>query len=337
MSEPLSRRQLGRDMVRKNVLMYVALFASLNLLLVACGGSSASDSTSIPSIASEGSTCEKADATQVVSGATFTCILTGERTLTWSTTRPEMNAQQGADSQTDFGITSSSEIPAVIQNWGFDLAPYDPATGMAGVMKIKGVKAPAFDSNNAQYFNYLFVDYGDPDGGHTDLQPQYFLPLGTPVISMVDGTVCDVPLLYSKDYSIRVAPTGTTCEHQGRAQVLFETEHVMNPLVKFGDVVKAGQQVATVSDYHRDWKALGFGVVEIGVFFAKKGSSGPWHACPMRFFASDRKDSMLAELASIQKAWETETGDPNLYSEATESPRGCTSPEDFSDNNSATG
>jgi hypothetical protein len=324
-------------MVRIKSPVSLIIWTTMSFALVSCGGSSTNGEESKLQTVTDGATCKTPDEVKTVSGSTYTCLLTGEKTLTWSSGKTSEGQQGSSNSATAFGIASSSDIPAVIQNWGFELAPYDPATGMAGAMKIKGVKAPPFDANNAQYFNYLFVVYGDPDNGHTDLQPQFFLPLGTPVISMVDGVVCDVPLLYSKDYSVRIAPLGTKCEHEGRAQILFETEHVINPLVKLGDTVKAGQQVATVSDYHKDWKALGFGVVEIGVFFAKSESPDPWHACPMRFFAPDKKDSMLSELASIQKAWEAETGDSNLYDESTESPTGCTTLNDFNDNNSASG
>lgn len=65
---------------------------------------------------------------------------------------------------------------------GFDLAPFDAPSGMAGTMKMAGV-----------------------------------------------------------------VPDGTTCDSAGRAPIMFETEHVIDPLVKFGDRVTAGQRIATVS------------------------------------------------------------------------------------------
>jgi hypothetical protein len=40
---------------------------------------------------------------------------------------------------------------------------------------------------------------------------------------------------------------------------MFETEHVIDPLVKFGDRMTAGQRIATVSDYDRNCKAMGTG------------------------------------------------------------------------------
>ncbi|CAB4323196.1 MAG: hypothetical protein F2520_04695 [Actinobacteria bacterium] len=38
-----------------------------------------------------------------------------------------------------FGLNSSEEIPSVMETVGFDLAPFDAASGMAGAMKIAGV------------------------------------------------------------------------------------------------------------------------------------------------------------------------------------------------------
>lgn len=235
------------------------------------------------------------------------------------------DSSPGGGGDTGFTLTSSDDIPAVIESWGFDLQMYDPATGMAGVMKIDGAVTPPQDPHNRMDNRYLFMDYGIAGGGDTDLQMTFFLPLGTPVLAMVTGVVCDVPQLYSGDYSVRVAPAGVECSGPGAA-VLFETEHVLNPLVAVGDSVVAGQQVATVSDYHREWQALGFGVVEVGVFFSKDNL--PWHACPARFLHPERAEQLTAVLASVHAAWEAELGDTTMYDEAAQSPLGCTTTED---------
>ena len=59
---------------------------------------------------------------------------------------------------------------------------------------------------------------------------------------MVDGIVVGVPKLYSDDYSIQVANSMSS-------RWRYETEHVINPLVKEGDTVKAGQVIAEVSPH----------------------------------------------------------------------------------------
>ena len=43
------------------------------------------------------------------------------------------------------GLKSSASIPKVIKNWGLALTAYDLATGMAGVMRVKGVDVPTFE------------------------------------------------------------------------------------------------------------------------------------------------------------------------------------------------
>jgi hypothetical protein len=236
------------------------------------------------------------------------------------------------------GLQSSAAIPRVIKNWGLDLAPYDPATGMAGVMRIKGAEPPRFDGSpdsdvtNDAYSRIVDL-YGSTMKSKPGVQsPQmaFMAPLGTPVISMVDGVVCDLPKLYSGDFSVRVSPTGTKCLGPGRgADVLFEHEHVINPTVKVGDKVKAGQVIATVSDYNPYWKAKGFGMVEPGVFFGKKDGTNPWHACVANYLAPSSKAALTGVLRSIEEAWNAERSDPTLYDLAAQNPLGCLTKQDI--------
>jgi hypothetical protein len=108
---------------------------------------------------------------------------------------------------------------------------------------------------------YLSLPFGFSEKNDTNPQWAFHLPLGTPVHSLISGTACDVPVRYGKDCSIRVVPDGTTCDSGGRAPIMIETEHVIDPLVKFGDRVTAGQRIATVSDYDRSWKAMDTGLL----------------------------------------------------------------------------
>jgi hypothetical protein len=249
---------------------------------------------------------------------------------------------QGNSGSNQENSSGEFEIPAVIENLGFKLSSFDPATGFAGDLKIKGVSIPVAPENdpNKDFLNesykYLMSKYGAIDRNGPDVQMSFFLPLGTKVTSMVSGTVCDVTKLYSDDVSVRIAPKGLECypEGLGGASVLFEHEHVVNSNVKYGDVVTAGQVIAEVSDYRKDWKSKGLGIVEIGVFFSKKDSTAPWHACPMKYLAPDKKMEILKDLNSAYVAWESESGNPDLYDETAEFP-GCVTMEDLSDSNNA--
>jgi hypothetical protein len=227
------------------------------------------------------------------------------------------------------GITSNANIPKVIQNWGLAVDTYDSGSGMAGVMRIRGVTPPTFGNaaDNAMY-RHIFGVYGMDLKGMKEPQIAIIAPLGTPVISMVDGTVCDLSKVWSNDYSVRVAPIGTPCMIGNWATVLFEHEHLINPTVKVGDKVKAGQQIGTVSDYNQHWKAKGFGMIEIGVFFVKKGSNKSWHACLGNYLAPAKRDSMLAVLTSVQMAWMAELSDPTLYDLGAQNPVVCLTNDD---------
>ena len=227
------------------------------------------------------------------------------------------------------GLTSNANIPKVIQNWGLAVDTYDSGSGMAGVMRIKGVTPPTFGNaaDDAMY-RHIFGVYGMDLKGMKEPQIAIIAPLGTPVISMVDGTVCDLSKVWSNDYSVRVAPIGTPCMTGNWATVLFEHEHLINPMVKVGDKVKAGQQIGTVSDYNQHWKAKGFGMIEIGVFFVKKGSNKSWHACLGNYLAPAKRDSMLAVLTSVQMAWMAELSDPTLYDLGAQNPVVCLTNDD---------
>ncbi|MEY4795812.1 MAG: Peptidase family [Actinomycetota bacterium] len=203
-------------------------------------------------------------------------------------------------------------------------------------MLIKGVTPPTFSGPTAATDNAMYRLLIGPIGAVVQgmVEPQYgfYLPLGTSVISMVSGTVCDVPKLYSNDYSVRVAPPGMACM-QGGAYILYEHEHILNPTVKVGDKVTAGQKLGIVGDYNPHWKAKGLGVLETGVFFSKKGSNASWHACLSSFLDPSKKATLLATLSSAFAAWEAELGDSTLYDEAKMSPVGCYTTAEMTDSN----
>ncbi len=228
------------------------------------------------------------------------------------------NSTGSSDTQTSSGTASKKSTsdgpPLKIKHLGINLADFDPATGMSGDLKFTKAK---FSSG----IQLLFSDYGyvikaaNSASGQDKASPQptFIAPLGTKVRSLVDGVVYDVPKLYSGDYSVRVAESN-------KSQWLYETEHVINVVVKQGDRVKAGQVVGEVSDYSAHGYD-GLGLFEIGLL---KGGNPPQHFCPFSYLDESIKQSTFAQLAKLMKSWEEYRGDTTLYPDESSYPvLGC--------------
>lgn len=208
----------------------------------------------------------------------------------------------------EIGQTNPDEPSLLLKGIGVNLAEYDPITNTAGDF--------VFTKQKLQ-FDRIWMDYAfsipASSAGAAKLNPQptFILPLGTKVRSLVDGVVVDVPKLYSGDYSVMVAP-------DMKSRWRYETEHVINPIVKIGDRVVAGQVVAEVSDYDSR-NTPGFGLVEIGIL---KGGNPPQHLCPFRYLDPSIQDDTQRKIRSFYRAWENYRGQSDLYDETVE-PAGC--------------
>ena len=312
--------------MRLGSIMPLTALAAVAILLAAAVAPAANAATK------PGAKCTKAGVTVHVGNSDLRCVKKGGK-LVWVKVASGGGSGGSSSGSSSSSITSNASIPKVIQNWGLALEPYDAATGKAGVMQIAGVTPPTFSNpaDTAAYSRIVGL-YGDVVQGILEPQMAFIAPLGTPVISMLDGTVCDLPQLYSNDYSVRVAPKGMACM-TGGAPILFEHEHLISPLVKVGDKVRAGQRLGTVSDYNSNWKAKGMGMIETGVFFAKAGSNVPWHACLANYLAPSKKSSMTNVLTSIENGWIAVRNDPGLYSLAAQNPIGCLTQDDITDSN----
>lgn len=207
--------------------------------------------------------------------------------------------------------TSNSEKSGVkIKSLGINLGDYNPSTGMAGDLKFT-------KANFASGMQMIFSEYGHEVAANSagaakrNPQPTFIAPLGTKVMSLVDGEVVNIPKLYSNDYSIHVQGEGS--------DLTFETEHVINVKVKVGDKVKAGQVIAEVSDY--DAKNYdGLGLFEIGIL---KSGNPPSHVCLFDYLDESIKEKTLAQIVSLKKSWEEYRGDSTIYDESKNVVPGC--------------
>ena len=164
-------------------------------------------------------------------------------------------------------------------------------------------------------FNRLFMGYGFVIPGNqtssgqnkSNPQPTYILPLGTPVRSLVDGIVAAIPTVWSGDYSIQITKSGQL------ERWVYETEHVINPKVKVGDKVVAGQIIAEVGSFGNG-DPPGYGAVEIGILHGG-GEGPPEHICPFAYLDDSVKEETFKKLNELFKSWEEYVGDEILYDE----------------------
>ncbi len=215
-------------------------------------------------------------------------------------------------------VSSKEDGPPKLKNIGFNLDYYDPTTQRAGDFHFTKVLAKVL-SGDPIYQKLIWSDYGiqdirsPKDPTKRNVQPTFRLPLGTNVSAPIDGEVTKVEILYSSDYTIWFA------ENKNSAWS-YEMEHVINPIVKVGDKVKAGQVVAEVSP-HGSEHHPGFGILEIGLFHPLDGL--PAHWCPFAHLDDSIKVEINKKILALYTSWEAFVGDTSIYNNANYPVPGC--------------
>ena len=231
-----------------------------------------------------------------------------------SKSKPKQNSQKNTStSPSQQNVSNSPNSQQIITPQNTDEPP----------LKLKSIGVNLSDfifTREKLQFNRIFMGFGfvipsamtSTGQAKWNPQPTFVLPLGTPVRSLVDGVVVSMPTLWSGDISIQVTADGK----MGRW--IYETEHVINPKVKVGEAVKAGQVIAEVGSFGNG-DPSGFGAVEIGIL---KGGVAPAHVCPFAYLDESIKDETLAGIKDLFNRWETYVADTALYDPSEKIP-GC--------------
>lgn len=234
----------------------------------------------------------------------------------WRVVSKDKSSSQTANTgQTSASSKKSESDLLYLKTIGFNFDNYNPATNRAGDMVFTHA-----DHDLSGHFHLIFSDFGtqDPrsptDPSKRNVQPTFVLPLGTKVLSLVDGVVSNVETLYSNDSTIMVTSTGENTSY------IYETEHIINPLVKKGDQVKGGQVIGEVSTHDSQYHP-GFGIVEIGILHPVDNQAA--HICPFYYLDSSVKADIQKKIINVHKAWMEYTGLPNLYDDAHAAEPGC--------------
>ncbi len=202
-------------------------------------------------------------------------------------------------------------IPAVLQRHPIDLAPYDANTGRAGDAMF--VRRLLFDRVLTEFGFVIPAESTSSGNAKANPQPTYLAPMGTPVYSVVDGVVDRIATLWSTptlgDVSVMVKPDGLA----DGCFAVMELEHVVQPLVRVGDRVRAGQPVAQVGPLNSQG-SQGLGLVELGILTGA-GNGRPLHVCPYAYFAPAVREAQIGVLVQLMADWEAFAGDSSLYGE----------------------
>lgn len=265
-----------------------------------------------------GKPCKKLGASYTVKpGIVLVCALNAKGKPVWS------KSGAGGGGGGSGGPTPSSGVPAVIESWGVSVAPYDAATMKAGDLYVGAIPFPTGSVNQAviQYYGEGPRRPQDPPD-FIDPQMTFYVPIHTKVRAIATGEVCWVKALntgYSDDYSIGLGvsvdgrPACQTDPGSGQGSgtvATWEHEHVMEPAVKVGDKVTAGQVIAEASYYTKDnWLyTSGYALYEIGILVSVNSGGPPQHVCPALYLAPKARDALLAQLATAARAFEANTG-----------------------------
>lgn len=224
----------------------------------------------------------------------------------------QKNGNDGFNGLATGSTKDQSEPDLKIKDIGIELGNYDATTGRAGDV--------VFTKNGIdQYGDLIFMNYGAVTKANSvrpadtlNPQPTFIVPIGTKIRSLVDGEVIRIEGLYSNDQSIMVASSS-------KSNWIYETEHVINPSVKVGDKVKAGQVIAEASTHDSQYHP-GFGVYEIGILH---GGNPPEHVCVFNYLDDSIREDIFAKLKAFYKSWESYMGNDNLYDEAKMVVPGC--------------
>ncbi len=205
--------------------------------------------------------------------------------------------------ENDQSPKEETDTPLLLKSIGFNLDYYDKKTNMAGDIR--------FTKDNL-FHDQIWSDFGQQDirspndPTKRNVQPTVILPLGTKVYSLVDGEVINVEKLYSNDYTIMVA-------RNRQSNYIYETEHVIHPLVKVGDHVSGGEVIAEASDHNSDYHP-GLGILEIGILHPTKEGVAQ-HICPFAYLDPSIKKDVENKLNALYAAWESYQGNTTIYDE----------------------
>lgn len=184
------------------------------------------------------------------------------------------------------GTTAPDSSPIVLKNVGSEIAPYDPATDLAGEIFLQPWVPHAF----GEFGRMVQDEHGNPKALPTwDL----VIPDNVPIKAAIDGVVVQIFTQSSPtftDYEVLIAPTKNY-------DYFVSYDHVQNVQVSLNQAVHAGQTIAFADPYPPDfvWHGKHAGLYEFMVA-SQKSSVG---YCPIDLLDPSLKDAYRAKITQL--------------------------------------
>lgn len=232
---------------------------------------------------------------------------------------PTSNNSQSNNTNTMNGKPIDNTQP-VLHNLGLSgFAPYDSATGRAGPIQLNtALEEYKQYGSNVKPFDVFGITIPNHPAINNTLD---FAAIahGTPVYAAMDGIVRSLdtqhsPLLngFVDDYEITLA----TNDHSAWS---VDYDHIQNVLVKKGDYVKAGQQIATTASHLNGTDRFEFGLW-------RPNGKGFIDGCPLSALDSSVQARYISQIKQLELDVNNLFGS-QIYDLAQQNPVGCAAPQ----------
>lgn len=189
---------------------------------------------------------------------------------------------------------ASTGGPPVLSNLGFDIAPWDRATNMAGDLVF--TKKLLYNDGNISN-DKVFMEFGHSDSSRPGMpwvEYWFFVPLGTKVRAPAGGAARVSFFDHTKDWGVNI--------EQGGGWTIG-LEHLAKVFVKSGDTVNAGDiigEAAPRSTFNNE-----VAMTELAVY---SGGAQVEKYCPFEFLDAKLKPSYSEKLSRLARDWEEFVG-----------------------------
>lgn len=205
--------------------------------------------------------------------------------------------------------TKATEKPPVLKNLGFAIESLDKKTGQAGDLIF--TKQLLYDdgrvSNDKVFIDFGSTDKYNPEGAY--IEYWFFVPLVTKARAPADGVAKVVFFEHTQDWGINI--------HSKESGWIVSFEHVVNVVVRDGDMIRAGDIVGDAAP--RGTFKNEIAMTELAVW---KVGNGIYKYCPFDFLEDSLKPVYEEKLRILAAEWE-EFIDKDIYKQEDWVSPGC--------------